>query len=431
MLDPGELEIGPLLRALREQAGRSQSEQAAVLSDFAGRAVTRNEVSRWESQRRLLTPFWQAHYAASLAVPVAQLRRAVAAVKAQRRREQHGRDLDPVQRRQFLGVVGGIALPVRRGTDLPTAGRLGAADVDRLYRHTARLRRLDNILGGADTYQLYTAQTTHTEQLLATGQFSDMNGRRLRSLLGEQHQMAGWAAFDAGQHAHARQHYTASLTLADEAEDAALAGNALAFVAYQQTMTAQNGTKTAQASYDRASAVATPRVATLLLERAAWAHAMAGDHRQADAALNLAREALQRHDDRPEPDWVFWVDDREVDIMTGRCWTELRRPLRAVPVLEAVLADFDDTHARDKALYLTWLGSSYLQAREIERAATTLARAHELAAGVGSVRPAARISSLARQLRRHRGVPEVAEVLERISAYPAASDAVVDSNHAR
>jgi tetratricopeptide (TPR) repeat protein len=409
----GDETIGPLLRTLREQAGRSQSQQAEVLSALAGRAVTRNEVSRWETQRRLLTPFWQDHYAASFGVPVDQLRRAVTATKIQRRHDQT-RDDGPVRRRRFLGVMGGAALPALGLTDLPVGGRIGPNEVDQLYRHTARLRRLDNVLGGADTYQLYAAQAASTEDLLATGHYADQVGLRLRSLLAEQHQLAGWAAFDAGHHTQARQHYTTSLTAADTAGDPMLAGNALAFVAYQQTMTAQNATSTAQASYDKAGATATPRVAALLLERKAWAHAVAGDHRQADTALNLAREALHRADDRPEPDWVFWVDEHEIDIMTGRCWTELRKPLRAVPVLESVLADFDDTHARDKALYLTWFASSYLQAHELEQAAHTLTRAHDLATGVNSVRPAARINAVARKLTRHRTTPEVADALDRI-----------------
>src|SRR5262245_46128044 len=99
MLGAGDQPIGSLLRALRLQASRSQSEQAAVLSDVAGRSVTRNEVSRWETERRLLTPFWQGHYAASFHVPVDVLQRAVATTKAQRR---HGRgENDPVQRRGF------------------------------------------------------------------------------------------------------------------------------------------------------------------------------------------------------------------------------------------------------------------------------------------------------------------------------------------
>lgn len=412
---PGEPDptIGPLLRGLRERAGRSQVQQAEALSALAGRAVTRNEVSRWETQRRLLTPFWQEHYARSFGMPVEQLRQAVAAAKIQRRRIRTGDD-GPVRRRRFLGVLGGSVLPALGLAELPADGRLGTDEVDALYRHTARLRRLDNVLGGADTYQLYAAQAAATEDLLVGAAHPEPIGQRLRCLLAEQHQLAGWAAFDAGHHTQARRHYSVSLTAAEEAGDAVLAGNALAFVAYQQTTTAQNATPTAQASYERASADATPRVAALLLERKAWAHAVAGDHRQADTALNQAREALHRTDDRPEPDWVFWIDHHEIDIMAGRCWTELRKPLRAVPVLERVLADFDDTHARDKSLYLTWLASSYLQAHEIEQAASTLARAHTLATGVNSTRPTTRIHAVARQLTRHRTVPEVAELLDRI-----------------
>lgn len=98
-----------------------------------------------------------------------------------------------------------------------------------------------------------------------------------------------------------------------------------------------------------------------------------------------------------------------------------------MPVLERVLARFDDTHARDKALYLTWLVSSYLQAREVEQAAATVERAFDLANGVASVRPSARIASVARRLEAHRPVPEVAAALERINQ----SCAVVESIQAR
>ncbi|MGH3972398.1 MAG: helix-turn-helix transcriptional regulator [Pseudonocardiaceae bacterium] len=406
----GEQTIGLLLRGLREQAGRSQSEQADLLSELAKRVVTRNEVSRWESERRLLTPWWQRHYAATFGVPVEQLRRAVAATKSARRREH--RTEEPVRRREFIGVMAGFGQPL---IDRPASGtRLGASDLDRLYRHTARLRRLDDVLGGADTYELYASQVRATEFLLSDGTYAESIGSGLQSLLAEHRQMAGWAAFDAGHHARARMHYKDSLEAAREAKDDALAGNALAFMAYQETTTQQDGTANARASHETARSVATPRVAALLLERKAFVYAVAGDAQQADLALEQAREALHREDDRPEPDWVFWVDEREIDIMAGRCWTELRRPLRAVSVLESVLADFDDTHGRDKALYLTWLASSYLQAREVEQAAATLARAHDLAAGVASVRPTARITSIAGKLARYRHVPEVSTALEQI-----------------
>jgi tetratricopeptide (TPR) repeat protein len=321
-----------------------------------------------------------------------------------------------MRRRQFLGTFASLAVPGQSLADPSQSRRLGASDVESLQLHTARLRRLDDVLGGADTYRLYSAQADSTARLLADAQYSEPTGRRLRSLFGEQHQLAGWAAFDAGHHAQGHRHFMDSFHAARDANDPALAGNALAFVAYQETATNKNGTATAQASYETARATATPRVEALLLERMAFAHAAVGDARQADTALTQAREALQRADDRRDPDWVFWVDEQEIDIMAGRCWTELRRPLRAVPVLEDVLARFDDTHGRDKALYLTWLASSYLQAGEIEQAATTLLHAHDLSVGVGSVRPAARIATVARRLDHHRGVREVSHLLDRIRA---------------
>lgn len=399
---------GSLLRDLRMSLDRSQAEQADDLSQRSGSAVTRHEVSRWERGKRLPSPFWQAHYAGSLGVPVTNISDAVSKTRASR--QDAGHDVD---RRQFVTVMAGLALPATNG-GVPR--RITMRAVERLRRNTARLRRLDDVMGGGDTYPIYAGTSAHTARLINGTQHAEEVGRALRSLLAEQEQLAGWAAFDAGRHAQARRHYRTSLVAADEAGDDALAGNALAFTAYQQTSTGQSGAAMARASVERGTTTATPRVAALLLERSAWAHAAAGQAREADAALDAAREALLRNDDRGEPDWVFWVDDAELDIMAGRCWTELCRPLRAVPVLERVLDGFDDTCARDKALYSTWLADAYLQANEVEQAATTLGHAFELATGVASTRPSARIGDLVRRLEPHRATREVADVLELVNS---------------
>ncbi|WP_410618486.1 hypothetical protein [Amycolatopsis sp. cmx-8-4] len=405
--------IGVLLRFLRKQAGRSQTDQAEVLSELAGRAVTRNEISRWESERRLVTPFWQKHIAASFEISEQEVRRAVRSTRVERRKAKAG---EVVQRREFIGAVAALAIPLAR-TEEPTTRRIGQSDIDELRRRTARLRRLDNIMGGAETFPVYAAEVDFTQRLLRDSSHAAEIGRQLRALLAEQQQQAGWAAFDNGRHTLAQRLYGESGKTAEEAGALDLAGNALAYAAYQRTTTtSQSGTALAADSYEVARPMATPNVNALLLERKAWAHAAAGEPHEADRALNLAREALWVRDSRPEPDWVFWVDETEIDIMAGRCWTELRRPLRAVPVLERVLAGFDDTHARDKALYLTWLATSYLQAGEVEQAAATLTRAVDLAAGVGSVRPATRITAVARRMARYRSTPVVADLLARLDA---------------
>ncbi|XVS61813.1 helix-turn-helix transcriptional regulator [Actinosynnema sp. CA-299493] len=330
------------------------------------------------------------------------------------RRGQDGTDVGgDVDRRQFLGAAAGVALGA--SDVFGSSSGVGGGDVDRLVARTARLRRLDNYLGGRDTYRLYASELEGTISFIRQARCTGATRKRLVGVVAEQAQLTGWAAFDAGMHSEARQRYQTSLTMAREAEDPALAGNALAFLAYQEVTVARPNVGLAESSCAAADGV-TPRVGALLSERRAWTYAVAGDAANADRSLALAREQLARSDDRPEPDWVYWVDQTEIDIMTGRCWAELHRPLRAVPVLESALSRFDDTQARDKALYLTWLAHALLDGHEIERAALVVTESFRLADGVGSVRPLSRIRQVARRLEQHRSLPAVARMFDAVGA---------------
>ncbi len=83
-----------------------------------------------------------------------------------------------------------------------------------------------------------------------------------------------------------------------------------------------------------------------------------------------------------------------------------------MPVLEAALARYDDSHARDKALYLSWLADAYLAAGEVEQAAAVTSRALDLSSGVASVRPRERLEPVLGRLGEHQALPAVAGVLE-------------------
>jgi tetratricopeptide (TPR) repeat protein len=273
------------------------------------------------------------------------------------------------------------------------------------------------VLGGGDTYRVYLGEYQATKALIRDATYSEGTYKALLSVLSEQAQQTGWAAFDSGRQADATGLYEASHTAAVEAEDTALASNALAFLAYQ-TLSGdrQAGIETAARSCVTAGPDAAPGVRALLQERLAWAYAVAGLAGETERALAAAESALAEIDDTPQPDWVAWVDRNELSIMTGRCWTELRRPLRAVPALETALAEYDDAHARDKSLYLSWLADSYIAAGEIEQAASVTSRALDLSAGVASVRPRERLAPVLRRLGGHRAIPKVAEVLEKARA---------------
>ncbi|MGH3714625.1 MAG: hypothetical protein ACRDT4_14370 [Micromonosporaceae bacterium] len=110
-------------------------------------------------------------------------------------------------------------------TDAPTGAagrRIGSRVPDQLRERAARLRRLDDVLGGGDTYRAYLAEYRATAALLKHGRYTEQTKRGLLSVLAEQAQQAGWAAFDAGWHANATNLYEESLRLGRVSKSASL-----------------------------------------------------------------------------------------------------------------------------------------------------------------------------------------------------------------
>ncbi|MDG4761333.1 helix-turn-helix transcriptional regulator [Micromonospora sp. WMMD710] len=325
-------------------------------------------------------------------------------------------DIEPSQepdmhRRDLLTAIAAIASSGAIAAPSSPRRRIGLEDVAELASRTARLRRLDNYLGGADTLPLYESEIHRTITLVRTGIFGEATGNAMLSLLAEQTQLAGWAAFDAGSTHHAATLFARSRSIALETSNQLLAANALALLAYQRASLAQPDVAAAEASQLPANAGHSPVVRALLLERLAFTYAVAGLERQAGHALDAAQDALDQPTSGPAPDWATWVDRDEIRIMTGRVWSELRRPLRALPELEETLRRFDDTYARDKALYSTWLADAYLDAGECEQAAEVLIQSKRLCDGIASPRPAARIDAVRERLTPYRQVAAVAAVL--------------------
>lgn len=137
-----------MLQRLRDSAGRSQSDQAFVLSDLSGRPVTRNDVSRWENEGRLISQDWLEVFARSFEIPETELRRAVVVARSERRKRQPRPKSKPtiIGTRQVSSLPTTIREYVRtlRGSldlyDLPEDGP--TAPLPELRARTARLVRL-------------------------------------------------------------------------------------------------------------------------------------------------------------------------------------------------------------------------------------------------------------------------------------------------
>ena len=106
---------------------------------------------------------------------------------------------------------------------------------------------------------------------------------------------------------------------------------------------------------------------------------------------------------------VYWLNRNEIDVMAGRCYTELGRPRRAEPLLRNVLDRYDEDRVREKVLYTSWLAESYVQTEDIDQAAAEATRALILSTRVNSSRSRERVQFLRRRLA---GTPHARSVRE-------------------
>jgi tetratricopeptide (TPR) repeat protein len=292
---------------------------------------------------------------------------------------------------------------------------VGSTTLAALRANMSRLRPLDDHLGGADTYRMYLAEVEKTARVLNDANASTSTRRELLTLFAEEAQQAGWAAFDAGWQGEAHQLFERSFAAAREADNASLAANALALRSYQLLATGTVATDLTDKSCSMAANSGDPAVRSLLFQRGAWTYAVAGDTEKTARSLGLAEAALVAPDHgEPSPGWAQWAHNpTELRIMAGRCWAELHKPLRAVPALEAAMAEYDDRHARDKALYLSSLADAYLDAGELDRATAITDHAIDLAVDVASARPYQRLGAVLDRLEAHKSATSVAELLTR------------------
>lgn len=299
--------------------------------------------------------------------------------------------------------------------ELRAGRRIGLDLVEQLERRVHQIRLIDDHVGGLDTYAMVTTELAATAELLREASFTEQVGRRLLAVVSELCQIAGWITSDAGRHGEARRLYLAGARAGHAAGDRPGAASNLSSLAYQIANVGdpREAVLLARSAYRGAAEQASSTTRALLLERLAWAEARAGDVDPAARALDQVDDLFEDRDPETDPPWVYWLNRDEIDVMQGRVWTQLHRPLRAVPTLEAAIAAYGKQDApRERALYLTWLAESLIQGHEVDRAAATALEALLLSRQAHSARVAARLRDLCRLLAPFRGTASVAEFLQ-------------------
>ncbi|WP_216210851.1 helix-turn-helix domain-containing protein [Amycolatopsis aidingensis] len=364
-------DLGANLRAAREAAGVSLSAMAARTH------YSKPLLGLLENGKRALKPVHVTAYARALNVSVETL---------------YGPPEDPL-RVAHEWLVADTPAEVHS-----TAGRrVGATLASRLEDRVIELRHLDDVIGGRDLFPLVHKELTSAQGVVKDASYTERTGRRLLTVVGELAQLAGWVASDAGHYTEAERVYLSGVSAARDAGDRALAGQLLSSLSYQ---IANVGNPADAALLARSAVVGTqdqttPVVRTLLLERMAWASARARDHDGTQRALDAVDDAYeQRSAGAEEPEWVYWLDRKEIEVMAGRCLIELGDPLAAEPLLSGAIAVYTPEHAREVALYQTWLAESYARAGMFDAARDTITRARKTAQGVNSTRLDLRIGTV-------------------------------------
>ena len=292
-----------------------------------------------------------------------------------------------VDRRQFLGgVVAAAAAPVLA----PAAQETGQAASLRLI--TTAYRRLDASTPSRDLAEPVRGHLQFIQRAAAAG-----DRRRLASAGSEAASLAGWLAWDMGDHGSARTWYGQAVHAAKAAGDPLL-------VAYQLGSLAQfeahcgNGAQalnlTARAR--RSLGEQRPVVAQAWLHATeALAHAAAGDQRGADRALTCSRASANEilADDPPPWPWVFQFNEAKVAAARVSCGARLGV---AGWVLDADTAALATGNAKQRALVALDVAAGHLAAGKVE-VAFALA-AHSVATGIEY--KSGRIVERARSLRR-------------------------------
>ncbi|MCT9003554.1 helix-turn-helix domain-containing protein [Streptomyces rhizosphaerihabitans] len=324
-----EFAFAELLLQLRKKAGRTQEEQAAAINTVSGRdTMTRREINRYEQAKNIPTNHTVAHIAVACGLSPEHLQREAAAARAWRRKSARraGEDQDDVKRRTLLegAVVGAAAAaePWERLTHALKKGmRVDSAAAATLVDRASALHVSE---GHQTALELQGEVEGHLDAITAALPRAGEYERTMTIAGGETAALAGWVAWDLGDHRRAHAYYKVTMECAEAAGHPPLRALALAYASYGAATPGRAAELLAQAAKDvrgPGNAAASAWVYGRLAEEAA----SVGDDTNALRALERARFAYDFADHTAEQAWVRFVTPYRMDSLALSVYGQLGR----------------------------------------------------------------------------------------------------------
>jgi tetratricopeptide (TPR) repeat protein len=339
-----------------------------------------------------------------------------------------------VQRRRFLAsaAFAAAATPasaLRWLTSAPACApagngplRVGHTDVEAIRELALSYRELDNRQGGGSLRPVILSYLDdHVSHLLINGSYREETGRQLAAACGELSQLAGWVAYDCGEHGVAQRYLTQALAYARHAGDHALGAEILAAQAHQALYLARPGeaidlSRAAQAAAFKHGS-ATLLTECLVME--AHGHAARNDALACGTTLATAERTFDRATQEDNPAWLAYFDEAYLAARMAQCFRDLGEADHAARYAWRSL-DMDGRYVRGRAFNLALLATACAAQGEPERACSVGRQALDLTVRLTSARSIGYVRDLVRRLRPRADVPAVrdftTEVAERLPA---------------
>ncbi|ONK13222.1 hypothetical protein STBA_39850 [Streptomyces sp. MP131-18] len=280
------------------------------------------------------------------------------------------------------------------------------------------LRDVDHRRGGLHAKTYVHGQWLTIGALVRDGHHQNAISKRLLSALGEMGDLAGYMAFDAGEHGLAQRYWITALRAAQHAENTALAASILSNMSYQAA-TREHGRDAVELANaaTRAARTAPAAVRASVASRLATAHAAAGEVQAFRAARDRAQDTLAEASPaaQPVPDWASFVSRSYLSsqsacalIQLGRTqMSENRRVARALleegqTLLAPSMSSTPSGFQRSGVLRTVWLALGYTASGELEEACLAGRVAAQRLSDVESPRCASLLTDLRKALARGR-----------------------------
>ncbi|MEU5589616.1 transcriptional regulator [Streptomyces chrestomyceticus] len=279
--------------------------------------------------------------------------------------------------------------------------RVNLEDVVAVRNMFGVFQKMDIFQGGGSGRRALTEYLNqHVFPLLKRTYTEDVR-QALCEAASEQTYLAGWMAYDNGEHGVAQRFLIQSLRLAEESGDAALGAHVLAGMADQATLVGHpaEGRRLAQAGRHGLAKTTSNACLADLWTLEARALAVLGESKAAARAVDAAQTAYAKVDLAEEPEWAAFIDPAYLGGEWANAFRDMGRPDHAEEHAQASIRHAErQNRARRGAMSQAVVAVSHLQRNDLEAAHAAGVRTLNLAGQVKSSRCMEAVQDIQRRM---------------------------------